>query len=112
MSNSEGLIPIQPTVPLPNKEVLMYVLSSPVRWTILRELSLGEPLVCGDIAAITGMKSSSISKQFNQLVAAGIVEQGRGRSYKLVKPYRPAPGAPKVLDFGHCVLRFDLDATP
>lgn len=90
----------------------MAALSSPLRWLILRELSQGEPLVAGDIGALTGMQTSAISKQFNKLVAAGIVEAGRGNSYKLARPYRPAPGtATKVLDFGHCVLRFDLDAT-
>lgn len=97
-------------LPLPNRDALLSALSNPLRWLIMRELSLGEPLVAGDIGAITGIKTSAISKHFNKLVAAGIVETGRGNTYRIARPYRPALGVPiKVLDFGHCVLRFDLE---
>jgi hypothetical protein len=40
---------------------------------------------------------------------AGVVLQGRGKLYRLAPGFQPQPGQ-RVLDFGHCVLRLDVQS--
>src|SRR5437867_3961459 len=103
--------PSPASLPLIPCDVLMSALYSPSRWKILKALCEGEPLGAGELAPIAGCKPSAASKHMRVLVEAGICVQGRGRLYRIAPRFQPAPGAPRVLDFGHCLIRLDLEAT-
>jgi len=90
---------------LPLKTVLR-VMTSPVRWQILKELSTGELLLASEIAKSIGRSPDLTSKHLAKMRQAGMVVQARGKLYQIPKQYLPAPGQPLV-DFGHCLLRLD-----
>lgn len=92
--------------PLPDRALLATALGNDVRWTILKELSGGEPRMVMELAKIIGSSRDATSKQLAVLRRAGAVVQGRGRLYSIPKQYLPQPGQP-VVDFGHCLLRLD-----
>jgi len=91
---------------LPNRAALASALGNEVRWTILKELTCGEPRMVSELAKIAGLRPDAAAKQMKVLLAAGLVVQGRGLLYSIPKQYLPQPGQP-VVDFGHCLLRLD-----
>lgn len=93
----------QPSPPLP---LLLRGIGDPLRWRILAELSAGEPLMVIELAERLRRSADLISKHLAVLREAGVVEIGRGRLYQIPPHYLPTPGE-RVLDFGHCLLRFD-----
>ncbi len=101
-------LPMQaPTnIPLPDYAKLVTILGSWQKWMILNEL-MKEGQAAGDIAKLLNTGVSGAVKQMTGLVEAGLVVQGKGRVYHLVSAYRPDPNQ-RVLDFGHCVLRFGV----
>ena len=87
----------------------MAALGNATRWTILQALAAGEPIGSGELGTIAGCTGSTASKHCTVMIAAGIVNQGRGRLYRIAPQFLPKPGAPRVLDFGHCLIRLDLE---
>jgi hypothetical protein len=101
-------IPLQApsNIPIPDWAKLVPILGSYGKWNILNEL-MKEGQAASDIAKLLGCGVSGASKHMAALVDAGLVIQGKGRVYHLAPAYRPPPGQ-RVLDFGHCVLRFGV----
>jgi len=95
-------------VPLPDYAKLVPIIGSYAKWRILAAL-ITEGQAAGDIAKINECSVSAASKHMKALVDAGLVVQGKGRVYNLAPAYRPKSGE-RVLDFGHCVLRFGMKA--
>lgn len=79
-------------------ESLTRLLGTPLRWKVLAELSLYEPLMVSELADSLGQSMSNISKQIAILREIGVVEQIRGRMYTVRARYLVSPG---VLDFGY-----------
>jgi len=98
-----------PTVPVLSREKLIPILGSVSKWKILTTLCDGEPLGASDIAQVVGCTVSAASKHMRGLMEAGLALQGRGRLYRLAPGLQPQPGQ-RVVDFGHCLLRFDVPA--
>ena len=95
--------------PLPSLDLLAAALGHPVRWKILKELSIGEPRMLRELAKVAGCSPDMTSKHPPVLRKAGAVVQGRGRLYQILPQRLTAPGE-CVVDFGHCLLRLDAGA--
>jgi biotin operon repressor len=108
MDNPSSTTPT-PTPPLPPRTKLISAIGCEKRWTILAALCDGEPLPASDIAKLIGCTVSGASKHMWALCNAGVVVQGKGRLYRLAPGVQPQPGQ-RVVDFGHCVLRLDVQA--
>jgi DNA-binding transcriptional ArsR family regulator len=91
-------------MPLYQREAIMRALNSPIRWKIIQSLC-EEPMGAGSLAQIVGGDTSSVRKHMKVLLRAGICVQGKGQFYKVSPHFQPPPGAPRVLDFGHCIIR-------
>jgi hypothetical protein len=103
-------IPPYPTnAPVYNRDAVMAAFNHPVRWKIIQTLC-DEPMGAGGIAKVVGGNTSSVAKHMKVLMKAGICEYGKGWFYKMTPQFQPTPGAPRVLDFGHCIIRLDLPA--
>ncbi len=92
--------------PLPDLKRALQAIAHLSRWKMLKELTCGEARTIAELAAVGGCSYESGVKHLGVLRKAGLVEQGRGGVYQLVRQYLPAPGQP-VVDFGHCLLRLD-----
>ncbi len=86
---------------------LVKAVCDPLRWAIVRELSLGEPRMVTEIARALGKPPTLISKHLAWLRKAGAVVRGRGRLYAIPRQFVPSPGD-GVVDYGHLVLRTKL----
>lgn len=107
MANS----PTEATVPpVLKRDLLMSALSNPGRLAMLTALCDGEPLGASDLAEIAGCTPAGASKHAWVLVNAGICLQGRGRLFRIVPGLQTAPGKHE-LEFGHCLLRLDHEAS-
>lgn len=89
-----------------SRERLMSALGKSPRWEILKVLADGDMWGASDLTPVTGVSVSATGKHLGVLVNAGICVRGRGKLYRLAPQFRPVAGS-KVLDFGHCILRFD-----
>jgi DNA-binding transcriptional ArsR family regulator len=98
--------PPSPTIPL---EKLIDVLSSPVRWRILRELANGDQLMIVELAERIRQSPDLTSKHMGILRAAGVVTQGRNRLYQIA-PQFLADKTERLIDFGYCLLRMNVPA--
>ena len=96
-----ALLPVKP---------LLAGLSEYTRWRILAELSAGEPKMVRTIAKRLGCSASVTSKHLAVLRRAGAVVTGEGGLYRIPAAFLPAPGQ-RVVDYGHCLLRFDAAST-
>lgn len=96
--------PPSPTIPL---DKLAEVLSSPVRWRILRELANGDQLMVVELAERIRQSPDLTSKHMGILRTAGIVIQGRNRLYQIAPPFL-ADKTERLLDFGCYLLRLSL----
>ncbi len=85
-------------LPLAN---LAAALSDAMRWRILMALAEGEPLMVNELATRLGASSSLISKHLGRMRKMGVVEQVRGRLYRIPPAYLPKRG---LVDFGHCQI--------
>lgn len=94
--------------PAPKLKHLAAALAHTARWIILKELSRGEPLMVTELAKTVGCSRDMASKHLAVLRKAGMVQQGRGRLYRIPNHHLPAPGQ-NTADFGHCVLRLDVE---
>jgi len=92
--------------PLPDLKQTLRAIAQMSRWKMLKELTCGEARTIAELAAVGGCSYESGIKHLAVLRRAGLVEQGRGGVYQLVRQYLPTPGE-AVVDFGHCVLRLD-----
>jgi DNA-binding transcriptional ArsR family regulator len=99
-------VALLPLDPIP----LLAAAGDPVRWSILRELAAGPPLIVLELARRLGKSADLISKHLRVLRDCGAVivgtppgEDGRKSFYEVPAAYRPAP---RVLDYRSCVLRF------
>lgn len=92
--------------PLPDLKRTLRAINQMSRLKMLKELTCGEPRLIAELAAVGGCSYESGVKHLQVLRQAGLVEQGRGGVYQLVRQYLPTPGEP-VVDFGHCLLRLD-----
>jgi hypothetical protein len=101
--------PAPNSYPLLNRELLMKALANPARWTAMKLMFTGEGIGPGEFGQIIGCSGSAAKKHLESLLAAGICMRGRSRTYRFVPRFQPPPGS-KVIDFGHCLIRFDLDA--
>lgn len=95
--------------PLPDRTLLIAALNHPDRWTILKELTKGEPRMGIELAELVGKNRDAVAKQMFMLQRAGVVAHQRNRTYSLLKQYLPQPGQP-IVDFGHCLLRLNAGA--
>jgi DNA-binding transcriptional ArsR family regulator len=95
--------PPSPTIPL---DKLAEVLSSTVRWRILRELANGDPLMVVELAERIRQSPDLTSKHIGILRTAGIVTQGRNRLYQIA-PHLLADKTERLIDFGYCLLRMN-----
>ena len=109
MTDSTPTTPAPTNPPLITRKKLMAALGSDTRWTIIQSLAWGDPIGASELGTITGCTCTAASKHCAVLINAGIVTRGRGRLYRIVPQYLPKPGAPRVLDFGHCLIRLDLE---
>ncbi len=80
-------------------------IGDPLRWSILGELSAGDPLLVKEIAERLGRSPSLISKHLAVLRRGGVVVAGRGNFYQVPKAF-PVDATARRIDFGHCELRF------
>ena len=99
-------MPASPTSPgsnLPLDRILSGI-SSPVRWSILKELAKGEPLPSAELARRLGMGDSAMSKQMAVMRHCGMVVMRYGH-YALPGGVLSDDG--KTADFGCVVLRLD-----
>jgi hypothetical protein len=97
-----------PTVPLLPVAPLSKGIGDPLRWAILGELAAGESLMVVEIARKLGKPATLISKHLGVLRTAGVVTI-RQRLHFIPKRFIPEPGS-RVVDFGHCLIRFGLEA--
>lgn len=95
-----------PTIPL---NTLLSIISSPARWRILREFASGDQLMVTEIAERTRQSKDVTSKHIGILRTAGIVTQGRNRLYQIA-PQFLADKTERILDFGYCLLRMNVNA--
>ena len=93
-------------LPWPDREKLAFALGNYVRWRMIGELASGEPRSISELAGAGGCSYDADIKHLQLLRESGLLSQGRGRLYQVAPQYLPAPGAP-VVDFGHCLLRFN-----
>jgi len=94
-------VPLEPTV-------VMFALSYPVRWNIVKLLADGRPRTSAETAAVVGGLPDSVSKQLWVLQRAGVLVATRGQDQRLTffsipAAYRQNIG---VLDLGFCQLKF------
>ena len=106
MNSDIGTPKIAVVRPLPDLKRTLQAIAQMSRWKMLKELTCGEPRLIAELAAVGGCSYENGVKHLQVLRKAGLVEQGRGGVYQLVRQYLPAPGQP-VVDFGHCLLRMD-----
>ena len=92
--------------PLPDLQQTLRAIAQMSRWKMLKELTCGEVRTIAELAVVGGCSYESGIKHLAVLRRAGLVEQGRGGVYQLVRQYLPKPGE-AVVDFGHCLLRLD-----
>src|ERR1035441_5475201 len=85
--------------PLPDLELLAGALGNSPRWKMLKELSIGEPRMIGELATVAGCNYDNAGRHLAVLRKAGLVVQGRGRLYQIPKQYLSATGQPTV-DYG------------
>lgn len=83
---------------------LVAAIGEPIRWAILSELSLGEPLMVKELAQKLRRSPTLISKHMAVLRKAGAVEIGRGGLYQIPAHFL-ASTEKRHVDFGHCLLR-------
>jgi DNA-binding transcriptional ArsR family regulator len=105
MNTTTGAAKTTTVTPLPDLDLLAGALGNPKRWKMLKELSAGELRTIGELAAVAGCNYDNAGQHLAVLRKAGLVVQGRGRLYEIPKQYFSAPGQ---LDYGHCLLRFDV----
>jgi biotin operon repressor len=79
-------------------------ISSPVRWSIVKELAKGEPLPSAELARRLGMGDSAMSKQMAVMRHCGMVVTRYGH-YALPGGVLSDDG--KTADYGCVVLRLD-----
>jgi DNA-binding transcriptional ArsR family regulator len=91
---------------LPDRDTLMMIVSHPRRLAILKVLSDGDGYGIGDLAPLVHCSTPNVSRHMLLLKQAGLVSIGRGKLYRLQPYYISEPR--KVLDFGHCILRLDV----
>lgn len=96
--------PPSPTIPL---DKLVEVLSSTVRWRILRELANGDQLMVVELAERIRQSPDLTSKHMAILRTAGVVTQGQNRLYQIA-PQFLADKTGRLIDFGHCLLRVSI----
>ncbi len=91
-------------------EQYVKAISDVTRWKILVALAEGEPLMVMELAARVERDQSTVSKHLAVMRAAGMVEQGRARLYRI--PARWVKEAANgVMDFGHGSIQFRPPAT-
>jgi hypothetical protein len=95
-----------PAMPLAALEHVAAALGNPIRWKMLKELSVGEAREIGELAKAAGCSYASAIKHLAVLNRAGLALQGRGRLWQIPKHHLPAPGE-GLVDTGHCVLRLN-----
>ena len=104
--------PAGPVRPGFTPEHLLPVLAEPNRYRLLEQFMDGTPHSAADLARTLGRGRMATSKHLACLRTAGLIEQcahtrdRRTTCYRLVPAFVPPSGAPRVLDFGWCVLRF------
>jgi DNA-binding transcriptional ArsR family regulator len=95
--------PASPGSNIPLARILSGI-SSPVRWSILKELAKGEPLPSAELARRLGMGDSAMSKQMAVMRHCGMVVTRYGH-YALPGGVLSDDG--KTADYGCVVLRLD-----
>ena len=93
-----------PKLSLKPKDIA-FALGSVRRWKIFLELGKGEPLPVSEISRRTGLSRNGASKVLTQLHAAGILERGYGKLYRI--PAQLLVPGESAVDFGPVVLRLD-----
>lgn len=88
-------------------ETVLRAINSPTRWKILKLLAIEGPLAVGEIAKRVGASENMGSKHIRVLVDAGLVRGIHSRLYRLKEGLDVLPGATGI-DFGHCLIRFDV----
>jgi len=99
-----------PSLPLLSCNALVRAIGCLKRWNMLKILSAGEAMGASELGKLVGCNVSTACKHMQILAAAGLVEQGRGRLYRIPARFQPTPGQP-VIDYGHCLIRFDTAST-
>lgn len=99
-------LPVTTNPPRPSLNLLLKAIGDPMRWSILRTLTSGEPQMVIEIAEKVGVGASVVSKNLAIMRQAGVVVTNRAGLYTIPRAYLPTPGQP-VIDFGHCLLRLD-----
>ena len=109
MPNPNNIPPYPSNMPILSRDLVASALANPIRWAILQALC-DEPMGSSGLVGVVGGTTSTVAKHMNKLMAAGICVRGKGQFYKIAPQFQPAPGTPRVLDFGHCIIRLDLPA--
>ena len=108
MPNPNIIPPYPSNMPVLSSDLLMSALANPIRMAILRALC-NEPMGSSGLIEVVGGNTSTVAKHMNKLMAAGVCVRGKGQFYKIAPQFQPAPGS-YTLDFGHCIIRFKLQA--
>jgi hypothetical protein len=91
---------------------LLPLLGEVGHYRLLGLLLDGAPHTATELGRAIGKSRMATSKHLATLRTAGFVEpcafpqDRRSTGFRLVPAFVPAPGAPRELDFGWCVLRF------
>jgi DNA-binding transcriptional ArsR family regulator len=105
----------RPLRPRFTPDQLLPVIGEPARYRMLNILLDGKPHSPTELGRVVGKSRMAASKHLVWLRTAGLIEPCANRSdrrttcFRLVPEFVPAPGAPRALDFGWLVLRFDTE---
>ena len=88
----------------PSVRALASVLGNAVRWQLLAELSVGEPLRVVQLAKAVNEKPDLVSKHLRVMRSARVTVLGKNGFHRIADRFKPAQGV-REIDFGHCVIR-------
>jgi len=88
----------------PSVRALASVLGNAVRWQLLAELSVGEPLRVVQLAKAVNEKPDLVSKHLRVMRSARVTVLGKNGFHRIADRFMPAQGV-REIDFGHCVIR-------
>jgi hypothetical protein len=100
--------PNMPSELAPSQQYMLQIvtaLAEPTRMRAVWEIFLTGPSTALPLAKKLGTDVMQMWRHLNRLAAAGVLERGMGRVYKIKERYL-VPGQ-QVVDFGCVVLRFD-----
>ena len=94
-------------LPTGGRDAVYRALGCSTRFVMLKALAGGESIGAGELGKMAGCNMSTSCKHLLILWQAGLIEQGRGRLYRIFPRFLNV--TEHVADFGYCVVRFDVE---